>query len=120
MTAHFRSRLYFFFQTDCEHCRRAEPHVDRFQIANPVKVLVVKLNAAYRSSIKDFVPRGTPSYALAVGGEIVWKNEGMLSAKELQAALDKAEAAFNRGEILEEDDEDSVKKAKELNPDEEE
>ena len=120
MTSHFRSRLYFFYQSGCEHCRRAEPHVDKFQAANPVKVLVVKTNAAYRSSIKDFAPRGTPAYALAVGDNIVWKHEGLLSAKDLQRALDQADAAFQRGDILDDDDEDAVKHAKELNPDEEE
>jgi len=106
----FRARLYFFYQNGCEHCRKAEPLLTSFQVANQAKVLVMRLNAAKRDSVLDFSPSGTPSYALAVGETVVWTHEGVATTAALQKALDKAEADFKKGLVVEEDDEDSIPK----------
>lgn len=108
----FRSRLYFFYQNGCDHCRKAEPVVRQFASKNPVTVLLVRLNAAARDNVLGYSPQGTPAYVLAVGNDIVWRHEGVASFKRLQAAHDRAAKQYARGEVGEEDSEDSVPKTR--------
>jgi hypothetical protein len=80
--------LYLFLQDGCGSCAEAEPHWRRVQREYPTKVMFIPLHVNRKDwNIHGWRPRGTPGYALVVGGRLVKKHVGVLEYAGLKEWL---------------------------------
>lgn len=75
--------LYFFTMQGCGPCAQVEPEIRRLSDAGyPVRVVDARQNPEWAS---HFQVDRTPTMILAVGGQVVQRHSGLISAAELAA-----------------------------------
>lgn len=76
--------LYVGVQTGCPACAAAEPEWHAFRARHPFSIFVIPLHLDRKEwAIHGWTPSATPGYALVVGGKLVKKKVGTMTADEL-------------------------------------
>ncbi len=78
-----------FFAEWCGPCKMMKPILDEFKGKIGEKATVIKVDVdRNQQAAQAFGVRGVPTLAIFKEGKIVWRRSGVISANELQRALD--------------------------------
>ena len=78
-----------FFAEWCGPCKMMKPILDEFKGMVGDRATVIKVDVdRNQQAAQAFGVRGVPTLAIFKEGKIVWRRSGVISANELQRALD--------------------------------
>lgn len=79
--------LVDFYMDDCSPCRQLSPIIDRVSAKLSGRCSVIKMDIDTTSSHRSLGIQSVPTLVLFKGGQVVWKNEGLISEAALMNAL---------------------------------
>lgn len=84
-------RLYFLYMEGCGACAEAKPHLARWEKKSK-GIQIVRVDLLTANWVNPWQPQATPTYVLEVPGRQRVMHEGMLTEKQIDQFIRKAQS----------------------------